>query len=235
MPLKYLSFHEPSCEVSRLAKGYPMSDASVAPLPSSLSRSRRHAAWVRNLRLGTGWVLLAFLTMHLMNHALGLLSLSAMEAGRRVFLVLWRHPLGTVALYFALLVHAALALWALYQRRRLRMPLGEALQLGFGLLLPPLVTTHVVGTRLAHQWFGVSDSYTYVVSALWIFRPDLGWRQSLVLLVAWVHGSMGLYFWLRLKPWHTRMRPVLFSVALLLPVLALLGYLWVVKTVLTKF
>ncbi|GIX48545.1 MAG: adenylate/guanylate cyclase domain-containing protein [Candidatus Tectimicrobiota bacterium] len=192
--------------------------------PSLAARWWPTAATVRRLRLASGLMLFTFVLTHLLNHALGLVSLAAMEAGRRLFLALWRHPLGTLALYGALLLHLGLALWALYQRRRLRMPWGEALQLGCGLLIPLLLTTHVVGTRLAHAWFEVNDTYAYVVAALWLARPDLGVQQALVLLLAWVHGSTGLYFWLRLKPWHARLAPLLFAAALLVPVLALLGF-----------
>jgi adenylate cyclase len=176
------------------------------------------------VRLWSGLVLVAYLTTHLANHALGLVSLPAMEAGREWFLLLWRHPLGTVALYGALLSHVVLALGSLYQRRRLRMSFWEGLQMLLGLAIPPLLTTHVVGTRLAHAWFDVHDSYTYVVLALWEFRPDLGMRQALVLLLAWLHGCIGLHFWLRLQPWYARAVPAFFGVALLLPTLALLGF-----------
>ncbi|MGQ4808536.1 Na(+)-translocating NADH-quinone reductase subunit F [Candidatus Entotheonellaceae bacterium PAL068K] len=188
------------------------------------ARSQSRAAWLRQLRLGSGLVLMAYLTTHLANHALGLMSLSAMETGRDWFLVIWRHPVGTVVLYGSLVMHVALALWSLYQRRRLRMSLSESLQWCSGLLLPPLLIAHVVGTRLAHEWFGVIDSYTYVVVSLWHERPDIGRLQAIVLLLAWVHGSMGLHFWLRLKPWYARLVPVCFGLALLLPVLALLGF-----------
>ena len=44
------------------------------------------------------------------------------------------------------------------------------------------------------------------------------------LLVAWTHGCIGIHFWLRLRPWYPRVRPPLFGTAVLLPVLALLGF-----------
>ncbi len=50
----------------------------------------------RRVRLITGLVLLAYVTSHLINHALGLISLEAMEAGRIWFLRAWRSPPGTV-------------------------------------------------------------------------------------------------------------------------------------------
>ena len=72
-----------------------------------------------------------------LNHALGLVSLEALEAGRRVFLGLWRNPIGTPLLYGSFLIHAGLALRSLYRRRSLRMPGWEAAQLLLGLAIPP--------------------------------------------------------------------------------------------------
>ena len=83
---------------------------------------------VRRVRLGAAFVLLTYLVLHFLNHALGLVSLDAMEAGRRWFLALWRNPVGTLALYGAITVHGVLALWLLYQRRSLRMPIPESLK-----------------------------------------------------------------------------------------------------------
>ena len=62
------------------------------------------------------WLLL-FAATHLANHALGLVSLEAAEAGRAVFLAFWRLPAVEATLAAALLVHAALGLWKLWQRR----------------------------------------------------------------------------------------------------------------------
>jgi adenylate cyclase len=179
---------------------------------------------IRRLRLVTGLILFAYLTTHFSNHALGLISLAAMETGRTWFLALWRNPVGTLALYGALLTHFALALVALYRRRHLRMPAGEAVQLVLGLAIPPLLVSHITGTRVAHAWFDVTDSYTRVVLNLWQLRPDLGARQALVLLVAWTHGCIGLHFSVRLRPAYPRLAPYLLAAAVLLPTLALLGF-----------
>ena len=44
----------------------------------------------QRLRLVSGIVLFVYLTTHLLNHALGLVSLEAMEQGRLAFLAVWR-------------------------------------------------------------------------------------------------------------------------------------------------
>lgn len=84
---------------------------------------------VHRVRLTTGLILLAFATLHLLNHAVGLVSLPAMEAARPALIGVWQTPVGLVGLYGALLIHAGLALWGLYRRRTWRMRPWEAAQL----------------------------------------------------------------------------------------------------------
>jgi adenylate cyclase len=180
--------------------------------------------FIRRLRLATGLILFTYLATHLVNHALGLVSLEAMEAGRQWFLALWRNPLGTTALYVALLTHFALALVTLYRRRHYRMPAWEATQILLGLAIPYLLVSHIVGTRVAHSWVGTEDRYAWVLLVLWHARPDLGAWQTLTVLIAWTHGCVGLHFWLRLRPGYPRAVPVLLAGAVLLPTLALVGF-----------
>jgi adenylate cyclase len=179
---------------------------------------------IRRLRLITGLVLLTYLATHFLNHALGLISLDAMEAGRVWFLALWRNPVGSTIFYGSLLTHFVLALYALYQRRHLRIPFWEALQLALGLFIPLLLATHFAATRMAFEWYGVEDYYAKTVLSLWRQNPINGQRQSLLVLIAWTHGCIGLHFWLRLRPWYPRYAVVFHGLALLLPVLALLGF-----------
>jgi adenylate cyclase len=179
---------------------------------------------VRRLRLITGLTLLSYLATHFTNHALGLISLDAMEWGRVWFLALWRNPLATAALYTSLLLHFCLALWALYQRRHLRIPMWEMLQLTLGLTIPPFLSLHFAGTRLMHEWFGVDDTYSLLVLTLWHASPWDGVKQSTLMIVVWIHGCIGFHFWLRLRSWYGRLAPFLLAGALLLPVLGLLGF-----------
>lgn len=178
----------------------------------------------RRLRLWTGLVLFVFVATHLLNHALGLVSLEAAEAGRLVFLRFWRGPIGTALFYPSLVAHVGLVLWAIYQRRRLRLPILEAVRLGLGLVMPLLLVPHIFGTRVLADTFEFRDTYAYAVVGMWVLHPSSALTQSVLLVVAWVHGCIGIHFWLALKPWYPRVRPLLYSVALLLPVLSLLGF-----------
>jgi adenylate cyclase len=178
----------------------------------------------RRIRLASGLVLFAYVTTHLANHALGLVSLEAMEAGRRWFLAAWRNPLGSLLLYASLVTHVTLAFWALYQRRTLRMPRWEAAQLAFGLAIPPLLVRHIVGTRIAWQVFEVEDAYSRVALSLWSLAPELGARQILVVVLAWLHVMIGLHAIVKLRGWYPRAAPWLLAFALTVPGLGILGF-----------
>jgi adenylate cyclase len=205
-------------------------ETAVAPAPPAAAPAvapkgpRRASKDARRARIASGLVLFTFVTTHLVNHALGLISLSAMEAGRLAFLAVWRNPVGTTILFTAILVHVALAAWSIYLRRQFRMPLWEALQILLGVTIPILLVDHVVGTRLAHTQYGFDDSYTMVVLVLWVLKPELGLWQTALVLVAWTHGCMGIHYWLRMQPWYARIRMVLYTIVVLLPMLALLGF-----------
>ena len=179
---------------------------------------------VRRVRLGAAFVLLTYLILHFSNHALGLVSLDAMETGRRWFLAIWRSQLGTLALYGAIVVHGGLALWLLYQRRTLRMPAWEAAQYTLGLVLPALLASHVVGTRIAWWQAGSDDRYARLLFHFWVQAPERGAWQAVALAVAWTHACIGVHYWLRFRPWYPRAVGWLFTVAVLLPTLALAGF-----------
>ena len=179
---------------------------------------------VRKIRLTTGLILFAFVTCHLINHTLGVISLAVMETGREIFLLIWRNPAGSLAVYGSLIIHLLLAVWALYQRRSLHISVGELIQLCLGFAIPFLLALHVVGTRGAHQLFGTEDTYAFVLLAQWKFTENGVLIQTAALFATWIHGCIGLYFWMRLKPSFTKSSPILFSIALLLPITAWLGY-----------
>jgi len=177
----------------------------------------------RRLRLYTGLVLAAFIVSHFINHSLGLLSLDTMEAYRRVNALVWQHPVGTIALYGSFIVHGSLALYALYRRTTLRMHWWEAMQLSLGLLVPPLIAIHVIGTRLSQSLLGFNVDYPWILYVQWSNARPLV-QQPVLVLVVWAHLVLGLHYWLHSRSWYPRALPVLYALAVLLPVLALLGF-----------
>jgi adenylate cyclase len=180
---------------------------------------------IRRARLWSGLVMLAYVVTHFLNHSLGLVSVRAMDAALHLNYAIWASPPGTLALYGAFATHYSLALWALWQRRALRMPLGEALQLVLGFSIPFLLAEHVISTRGGDSFFNEEYGYySSVLLTLFVKSPGRGALQLTVLVVAWVHAMIGLRFWLRVKPWYPRWQWALFAAALLLPTLAILGF-----------
>ena len=178
----------------------------------------------RQTRLFSGLVLFTYVALHYINHALGNISVDAMERGLALQKRVWQSAPGAILLYGALTIHLSLGFWALYERRQFRWSRMEATQLGLGLSIPFLLTSHVIGTRVALSVFGTDSGYAQELFKFWASPPPDGALQALLLLVVWIHGCIGVHFWLKLKPGYAGAKNLLLSFAVLLPALALLGY-----------
>ncbi|ATA57938.1 adenylate/guanylate cyclase domain-containing protein [Variovorax boronicumulans] len=176
----------------------------------------------RNLRWASGLVLMAYITAHLLNHSLGVVSFAAAETVLRGVQKFWHSLPGTLLLYGAALTHLVLAVAALWERRTLRMPPLEALRVLLGFALPLLLATHLTAMRGAWLAYGIEGSYVRVVWGLW----DLAGAgaQLGMMLAAWAHGCLGLHFALRVRPLYRRLFAPLLAVAVLLPVTAAMGF-----------
>jgi hypothetical protein len=139
---------------------------------------------------------------------------------------IWRNAVGTALLLAAVLIHLGQAFWSIYRRRHLRMPVWQALQLGLGVCIPLLLVNHAIGTRGASTLYDYEDSYTMLVLLFWELRPDLGLLQSVLVVVAWAHGCIGIHYWLRIRGWYNRIGMVLYTLAILLPVWGCGAVLW---------
>jgi adenylate cyclase len=178
---------------------------------------------VRQIRIGCGLVLFAYLVSHFLNHALGNISMDALATGVTYHTLFWQFLPVAIVFYTAALVHSGLGIWALYQRRQFRWKAIEPLQLVLGLSIPALVITHIAGVRLGQALYGQEKLYPQVFYAYWIVWPYKMWLMYAVLVIAWVHGCIGVYFWLRMKAFYKRAAPFLLSAAVLIPTLAMLG------------
>ena len=176
------------------------------------------------IRLYSGLVMFVYLVGHLANHALGVISLEAMNAGGAFTLEPWRTLPGAVLLAGAALIHVSAGLWSLYRRQTLRMPAWQVAQTTLGLLIPFALIGHVLGSRGLHEMFDVHGSYLTELAVLWVVLPEYGVLQAVLVVVAWLHACIGLHTWLRLKPWYAAHERLAFAAALLLPALALAGY-----------
>ncbi len=179
---------------------------------------------VRTIRLYGGLILFVYILTHLINHTLGLHSIGAMDEGRKIFIAIWRNPVGTTLLYLSLISHMTLSLWGVYQRQHLHMKFWEMAQLLSGLVIPFLLTIHILGTRFTHEIYGVEDNYIYVLYSLVIYNIDAGYRQVILVVLGWVHGCAGIHYWLRYKPGYTNFKPIALSLAVVVPVISMAGF-----------
>ncbi|NEU94371.1 adenylate/guanylate cyclase domain-containing protein [Bradyrhizobium sp. UFLA 03-164] len=178
---------------------------------------------LRQVRLVTGAIMFAYLISHFLNHALGNISTEAMAIGVHYHAKFWQFLPVAIVFYSACLVHTALGIWALYQRREFHWKAIEPLQLTLGLSVPMLIVAHVVGVRLGQTLYGHEKLYPQELYTFFIASPHRLWVMLAVLVIAWVHGCIGLYFWLRLRPFFQRAAPFLLAAAVLIPTLAMLG------------
>ena len=179
---------------------------------------------VRQVRLITGLVMFVYIFSHFFNHALGNISYDAMETWLRYHVWFWRIPIVNDTLYLAAIIHFSLGLWALYQRRHFRYSTAEITQLVLGLSIPLWLAGHLGAERLSGALFGWPPfNYASALYTYWVTEPYNIAVQFISLTVAWTHACIGLYFWLRLKSFFDWAAPVLLSVAVLMPALAMIG------------
>ncbi|MFZ0670626.1 MAG: adenylate/guanylate cyclase domain-containing protein [Pseudolabrys sp.] len=179
---------------------------------------------VRQVRLISGLVMFVYIFSHFFNHALGNISYDAMETWLRYHVWFWRIPIVNDTLYLAAIIHFSLGLWALYQRRHFRYSTAEITQLVLGLSIPLWLAGHLGAERLSGALFGWPPfNYASALYTYWVTEPYNIAVQFISLTVAWTHACIGLYFWLRLKSFFDWAAPVLLSVAVLMPALAMIG------------
>jgi adenylate cyclase len=176
----------------------------------------------RNLSLIAGLILFAFAATHFLNHAVGLFRLDLMDEVQQWRLAVTRSWPGSIVLGMALLTHILFGLLKTARRGTLRMPAWERMQIVLGLTIPFLLLPHVVDTRLAMTAFGVQDSYLYELARLW---PAAAFTQSVLLLVVWAHGCLGIHYWLKFRPWYASLQPILLLAAVAVPLAGLAGFM----------
>ncbi|MGL4727540.1 MAG: adenylate/guanylate cyclase domain-containing protein, partial [Bosea sp. (in: a-proteobacteria)] len=199
-----------------------MTSTTVAATLPSAAAARSGSPLLRAARLASGIVLMLFVTTHLLNHAVGIFGIEAMGVVQHWRIDVWRSWPGTVLLYGSAVVHVVLALLRLLQRSTWRMPLIEAMQIGLGLLIPLLLIDHVIATRYMASRIDFDDSYGNLLRILW---PGLALSQSILLLVVWAHGVIGIYFVLSIKPWFRAFRTAFILTAVIVPLMAITGFI----------
>lgn len=175
----------------------------------------------QRLRLWSGLVLMTFVCLHFLNHALGNISLEVMSEVHNWRRWFWHTTFGSILLYGALATHVMLVLWKFVTRKSLRLPLWEWIQIILGLLIPYFLFTHIIAMRGSEQVLGIHVDYKLAFGMIW---PGAALAQNFLLLVTWVHGCIGIHFWLRLNSWYRDKLIWIASLAALIPALALTGW-----------
>ncbi len=174
------------------------------------------------LRIITGLILFIYVLLHFFNIGLFIVSpeiADSFQLARKWVIRSWP---GTILLYGALLVHAGLALGKVAYKMRLRLSLVDVTQVGFGILIPLMLATHIVFTRGSAAQFETNDTVAYLAGLIW--KTGDGWQQAFLLLVTWIHGCIGLHMWLRLTDvWRNNIATLL-AIAVLIPAFALSGF-----------
>ena len=184
------------------------------------------AQTLRNrLRLGSGTIMFVFVTGHLINHMFGLVSIGAMQNATAILLDPWRTWPGTVLLAGAFLVHIYIAVSAFWRRRTLRMKRWEMVQLYFGLAIPPLLAAHIAANGVLPDISTYDASYIETLATFAVYEPWRGIMMAFAVVIVWTHACVGLRSVLRLQSWYPRVQPIAFALALIVPAVALAGYL----------
>ena len=158
---------------------------------------------VRRLRLLSGLVMFAYIAIHLINHALGIVSLALAESGLRLEMAFWRSPPITLLLYGSAALHFSLALWTLYSRREWRLPWIEILRLASGFSFPMLLIGHAVTARLGDALFAIKANLLTGYHESQAMAGTQG-MQIVLLAPGWLHGCLGL--WITLRQFHALQR-----------------------------
>ena len=114
--------------------------------------SNKWHAYRLRVMIGTGLIMFVFISMHLLNLSLGLVSVQLMDDWRWALSGVWSSfPPLKIALNLSLVVHFALALVSLYLRNTLRVPAYDMAQMIAGVMIIPLMAPHVFGIMAADE------------------------------------------------------------------------------------
>jgi adenylate cyclase len=194
------------------------------------------AMTVARVRLCGGMILMSYVICHLSNLSLGLWSLRLMDLWRPTIMAPWQSWLGQSLLYAALASHLVLGLVSLGNRRgATSMGQSDVVQLALGLLIPPLLASHLLASRGAALLDEFHASYGWFLFMYWKQAPLHGLEQVFVVSAAWIHGCLGMNVWLRMRPWWPTTAGIVYPLVFLLPILALLGFVEAGKEAIALF
>jgi len=147
-----------------------------------------------------------------------------MNKARVVFLDPWQTWPGLILFYSAAIGHIAINAWTIWQRRVLKLKPWHLVQMLTGLAVPVLLVDHFLLNRGVVLIEQTNADYYSIQALYWMLEPWRGVMQVTALLVTWTHGVLGIYHWLKLKPWFPRYSGVYLGFCVLMPAMALAGF-----------
>ena len=179
----------------------------------------------RQVRLVCGLVLFTYLISHFLNHALGNISLDAMAEGVYYHTLFWQFPPMAIVFYTRCCCIPASASGRCTSAGNSAGGRWSRCNSLLGLSIPAdgrRPTSSASGS--ARRLYAQEKLYPQELYLFWTSHQIKDLQISAVLTIAWVHGCIGLYFWLRMKAWFKLAAPWLLAAAVLVPTLALLGF-----------
>lgn len=176
---------------------------------------------IRRVRMYSGLVIFLYVTVHLVNHSMGLISLDAMEGLRRKVSAVNKTTVVSVILYSALFIHAALGFHHLLTRRSFKMSAKDWVQLVTSLMLPLILLPHVLHSGYAPRFEGTKESYLIILEGA--LEDGALIFMSLFIIFVWVHGIIGITSMVKFHPAYQKIKNSILVISWVLPMLAILG------------
>ncbi|MBT6533230.1 MAG: 2Fe-2S iron-sulfur cluster binding domain-containing protein [Marinovum sp.] len=176
---------------------------------------------IRRARMYSGLVIFLYVTVHLVNHSMGLISLEVMEGLRQRVSAFNRNIVVSLTLYGALLVHTLLGFHHLLTRRSFKMSAKDWTQLVTSFALPLVLLPHIFASGYTPRFKDAQTSYKVVLDGM---LEDGGiYFMGLFVIFVWVHGIIGITSMIKFHPVYQKYKNAFLVVSWLLPILAVLG------------
>ena len=183
---------------------------------------------VRRTRIISGLVLFLYASTHLLNHSVATFSIAAADAVWEYFIAVWRNPVAEILLFASLALHILLGVQAVLRRKSFRMTAREWVQMVFPFLALIVLIPHVLTTAILSRVFGVEDNYELIFAGT-LVDPSLASKYtvfySLMIVMIWTHGVIGMNGLLRYRPYYLRFRRLFIGFFWAVPILALASFI----------
>ena len=153
---------------------------------------------IRRARMYSGLVIFLYVTVHLVNHSMGLISLEVMEGLRQKISAFNKTTVVSIILYSALLVHVVLGFQHLLTKRSFKMSAKDWIQLVTSLILPLALLPHMLVSGYAPRYEDAKASYTVILEGS--LNDGAIFFMSLFIVFVWVHGIIGITSMVKFHP-----------------------------------